>query len=272
VSGAIEVQQLSLGYDSRGDRGFLLAVSEVSASIQSGEFFVIVGPSGCGKTSLLNAIDGLIKPVDGRISIDGQRVQGPGPDRAMVFQEYALFPWRTVWENVKFGLELRRQRQLRKGDPEARIAWAVRLVGLAGFERAYPHELSGGMRQRAGLARALVVEPKILLMDEPFAAIDAMTREVMQTEIERIIGQTGQTVIFITHSIDEAIVLADRVAVMTARPGRFKEVIEVKLPRPRYQHNVRTLPEYAVLRDRIWGLLRTEMEDGTPVAEAQDDR
>lgn len=251
----IEAVNLTVEYDQVHKKSRLVALWDVSIQIKSGEFVAIVGPSGCGKTTFINTIAGLIRPSSGSVLLDGKQITGPGPERAMVFQEYALLPWRTVWANVQFGLEL--QGKL-SGDSNGTIQQQIDKVGLHGFEKAYPHELSGGMRQRVGLARALAVDPKVLLMDEPFAAVDAMTREVMQTELERIIAQTGQTVVFITHSIDEAIVLADRVLVATTRPGRIKEIVNVDLPRPRWQYDVKSHPSYVVLREKIWGLLKEE--------------
>lgn len=267
----IEIRNIHITYVNPRDKRELLAAQELTLRIDSGEFLVIVGPSGCGKTSLLNVIDGLVEPVEGEILIDGRPVVGPGPDRAMVFQEYALFPWRTVWENVRFGLEVRKDRRIARPEADALVAEHVRLVGLKGFERAYPHELSGGMRQRVGLARALVTQPRILLMDEPFAAVDAMTREMMQGELLRILESARATVVFVTHSIDEAITLGDRVVVMTSRPGRFKAVLPVELPKPRWEQALKSHPRFLELRDQIWNLLRDEMAasegpDGRPEA------
>jgi NitT/TauT family transport system ATP-binding protein len=249
----IVAHDVSIVYENARERTELRALDGFSLEVRHGEFLVIVGPSGCGKTSFLGALDGLVPLAGGSITIDGQPVTGPGPDRAMVFQEYALFPWRTVRDNVLFGLEVRGV------SANGRLDEYMKLVGLEGFERAYPHELSGGMRQRVGLARALITDPKILLMDEPFAAVDAMTREVMQNELSRILGETGMTVVFITHSIDEAITLGDRVVVMTPRPGRIKEIVPVALPRPRESFDVRGDPEFIRLRDHVWGLLRDEL-------------
>jgi NitT/TauT family transport system ATP-binding protein len=181
-------------------------------------------------------------------------VTGPGPDRAVVFQDYALMPWRTVESNVRFGLEM--QHRIDSSSKDA-VRHYIDLVGLTGFEKAYPRELSGGMRQRVGLARALVTEPRLLLMDEPFAAVDAMTRELMQEELTKIVATTGQPIIFITHGVDEAVTLADRIAVVTNRPGRIKEMVPVDLPRPRSRAS-RQLPEFQALRDHVWDLLSSE--------------
>jgi NitT/TauT family transport system ATP-binding protein len=252
----IEADGLSIEYEKARDRSRLLALWDFTLTVPEGEFLVIVGPSGCGKTTFLSAVAGLVAPTSGTVRFEGAPVRGPGPDRAMVFQDYALMPWRTVEKNVRFGLEMA-GRNSRKHLDEVR--GYIELVGLAGFEKSYPHELSGGMRQRVGLARALVVDPKVMLMDEPFAAVDAMTREIMQGELERIIHETGKTVVFVTHSIDEALTLADRIAVITSRPGRLQEVIDVDLPRPRYEKDVKASPRYQELREHVWSLLQKEV-------------
>jgi len=262
----IQIRELTVAYPRARAETRLVALWKLSLDVRDGEFITVVGPSGCGKTTLLNSVAGLVKPTFGEVLVDGQAVTGPGPDRAVVFQEYGLLPWRTVWDNVRFGLEM--QAHLQAGATD-RIGEAIKLVGLSGFEKAYPRELSGGMRQRVGLARALVAEPKILLMDEPFAAVDAMTRDVMQGELERIVAATGKTVIFITHSIDEAILLGDRIVVATTRPGRIKEIVPVDIPRPRWQTDTKAHPEFIRLRDHLWDLLSKEAvqhahgDDGT---------
>ncbi|MBX3031705.1 MAG: ABC transporter ATP-binding protein [Chloroflexi bacterium] len=256
MSSSIQIQDVTVAYpQARSDRR-LIALWKVSLDIQEGEFITVVGPSGCGKTTLLNCIAGLVSPVEGQVLVDGERVTGPGPDRAVVFQDYALLPWRTVWDNVRFALEGGAGRTIT--DRDERIGATIRLVGLAGFERAYPRELSGGMRQRVGLARALVADPRVLLMDEPFAAVDAMTREVMQGELERIVAETGKTALLITHSIDEAVQLGDRVIVATTRPGRIKAILPIDLRRPRWEYDVKAEPAYIEARERIWELLQDE--------------
>jgi NitT/TauT family transport system ATP-binding protein len=258
---SIQIENLTVAYPRAQSEQPLVALWRVGLEISEGEFITVVGPSGCGKTTLLNAVAGLIQPTEGRILVDGRPVRGPSPERAVVFQDYALFPWRTAWDNVRFGLE--EQPSLRRGADE-RIRAAIELVGLVGFEKTYPRELSGGMRQRVGLARALVAEPKILLMDEPFAAVDAMTREVMQGELERIVAESGKTAILITHSIDEAVLLGDRVVVATTRPGRVKAVLPVPLPRPRRTNDVKGNPVFIRTREQIWELLQTDvLEDIT---------
>ena len=258
-SALIEAVEVSAGYDNRRERTRLIALRDISLTVRQGEFLAIVGPSGCGKTTLINMIAGFVKPLSGTIKVRGVEVDGPGSDRAMVFQDYALLPWRTVERNVEFAVENRRGR-IPKQDRERRIADALSLVGLAGFERSFPHELSGGMRQRVGIARALVGEPEILLMDEPFGAVDAMTREAMQAELEKIIAKTGQTVLFITHSIDEAITLGDRIVVISNRPGTIQEIIDVNLPRPRFdeRNDVRRSARFGEIRAHLWDLLSGE--------------
>jgi NitT/TauT family transport system ATP-binding protein len=248
---------LTIGYELHRERKRLTALRDISLTVNRGEFVVLVGPSGCGKTTFINAVSGLVEPWAGTIEVNGKPVTGPGPDRAMVFQDYALMPWRTVESNVRMPFELQNL-GLSKHEMDKRIDHFLDLVGLDGFRRSYPYELSGGMKQRVGIARALVCEPDILLADEPFAAIDAMTREAMQSELERIVSKTGQTVVFITHSIDEAITLADRVVVISFRPGRIKEIVDVDLPRPRFDRDLKMLPEYGKLYDHIWRLVKAE--------------
>ena len=231
------------------------ALQNFDIDIHAGEFLSIVGPSGCGKSTFLNVLLGLIKPDSGNLTIHGKAVSGPGTDRAMVFQEFGLLPWRTVRNNVELGLEL-------KGMPaEARHVISQRLiemVGLAGFETHYPHELSGGMKQRVGLARALATDPDVLLMDEPFAALDAQTRDLMQVELLRIWQEARKTVLFVTHQIDEAIYLSDRVMVMTRRPGQAKKIFAIDLPRPR-DYEMRVTREFNDLKLEIWHELKDEI-------------
>jgi len=248
---------LTAGYENRRDKTRLIALRNVSLDVRRGEFLAIVGPSGCGKTTFINMINGFVKPLEGSITVDGKPVKGPSSDRAMVFQDYALLPWRTVESNIAFAMENRRPRPP-KDEQARRIAEVLEMVSLTGFEKSYPHELSGGMRQRVGIARALVTQPTILLMDEPFGAVDAMTREAMQAELEKIIAKTRQTVVFITHSIEEAVTLGDRVVVVSNRPGQIKEVVDVDLPRPRFDAEVKTSARFAELREHIWSLLARE--------------
>ena len=253
----IEIRGVSAGYENKRQKTRLIALRDVFLDVYSGEFLAIVGPSGCGKTTLINMIAGFMKPLEGTIRVDGQIVEGPGADRAMVFQDYAVLPWRTVYKNVMFALENRHPRPS-KAESRERIGHALELVGLTGFEKSFPYELSGGMRQRVGIARALVSEPSILLMDEPFGAVDAMTREAMQAEFEKIIAETGQTVFFITHSIDEALTLADRVVVVSNRPGRVLEIVDVDLPRSRFDEGVRGSARFGELREHIWSQLQAQ--------------
>jgi NitT/TauT family transport system ATP-binding protein len=233
----------------------VLAVDHLNLQIHEGEFLAICGPSGCGKTTFLNAVDGLLPINSGEIRLDDRVITKPGHDRAMVFQQASLLPWRTVFKNVAYGLELRGQTGK---EARERVQRFISLVGLEGFEEAYPHELSGGMQQRANLARALAADPEILLMDEPFAALDAQTREFMQQELLRIWNADRKTVLFITHQIDEAIFLADRVVVMTARPGRVKAIFDIDIPRPRNLH-VKRDPVFLKYLDDIWTLIEEEV-------------
>ena len=233
------------------------ALGGVNLNIKAGEFFVILGPSGCGKSTFLDLIGGLTEPDNGEILIDGKPVTGPGLDRAVVFQQSALFPWRTALQNVSFFLEAKK---VEKSVREEIARKYISLVGLSGFEDRYPYELSGGMKQRVAIARALAINPKVLLMDEPFAALDAQTRELMQRDLLKIRDQTRKTVIFITHSIDEAVFLADRVAVMTARPGIIKNVIDIPIPRSsRLSNDLKITPEFVETRHKLWELLKEEV-------------
>ena len=229
----IRVEALTVAYEKPKAAGTLIAVSNANLDIARGTFVTIVGPSGCGKSSLLLSIAGLVKPASGCVRVNGKPVSGPGRDRAVVFQDFALMPWRTVVDNVGFGLELQRVQGLNGEDLSARARRYVELVGLKGFEHYHPHQLSGGMRQRVGIARALAVDPEILLLDEPFGSLDAQTRDEMGSELLAIWEKNKKTALFVTHGIDEAIFLADQVVVMAKNPGRITEIISVDLPRPR---------------------------------------
>ncbi len=246
------------GKKSNGDHnGETLALGGVDLAIKKGEFHVILGPSGCGKSTFLDLIAGLSRPTGGQILIDGKPIEGPGLDRAVVFQQYALLPWRTARGNVEFGLE---SQKIEKGERTKKANNFLSLVGLSGFEDHYPHELSGGMKQRVSIARALALNPDILLMDEPFGALDAQTREILQRDLLLIASSTGKTIVFITHSIDEAVFLADRVAVMTARPGVIKSVVEVPLTREeRLRDDVKVSDAFVKTRHQLWELLKEEV-------------
>ena len=242
----------------------LLAVDGVSCEIADGEFVAVVGPSGCGKTTFLNAIDGLLPITSGALALDGRPIVGPGHDRAMVFQQPSLLPWRTVMGNIAYGLELQ---GVSKPEAQDRARRFVELVGLHGFEESFPLELSGGMQQRVNLARALAVDPEVLLLDEPFAALDAQTRETMQHELLRVWNETRKTAVFITHDIVEAVYLADRVIVFTGRPGRVKEVVRIDLERPR-ELRIKLDPRFLAIQARIWESIRQESVVDTLAATA----
>ncbi len=242
----------------------LLAVDGATFDIADGEFVSIVGPSGCGKTTFLNAVDGLLPITSGTLTLNGRQIDRPGHDRAMVFQQPSLLPWRTVMGNVMYGVEIL---GVGKDEARSRAERFVDLVGLRGFEESYPLELSGGMQQRVNLARALAVDPEVLLLDEPFAALDAQTRETMQHELLGIWNQTRKTAVFITHDIVEAVYLADRVIVFTARPGRVKEILNVDIPRPR-DLRVKREPRFVEIETRIWESIREEAVGDTLAATA----
>jgi NitT/TauT family transport system ATP-binding protein len=228
----------------------------VNLSIEKGEFLVILGPSGCGKSTLLDIFAGLSEPDEGSVSLDGNVIKGPGLDRGVVFQQYALLPWRTALDNVTFALEADTDKETREKIAKNYLS----LVGLNGFEDRYPYELSGGMKQRVAIARALAIEPEVLLMDEPFAAVDAQTREILQTDLLRITEDSHKTVIFITHSIEEAIFLADRVAVMTSRPGVIKTIVDIPISKEkRYTEDIKSTQEFAKIRHELWELLKEEV-------------
>ncbi len=238
-----------LAYSNERTKRRLEILAGIDLAVQPGELVAIVGPSGCGKSSFLSVVDGLVKPNGGAIEVDGNPVSGPGRDRAMVFQQDSLFPWRTVLRNVSYGLELRGE--LSKVEIRKRAESLIELVGLTGFADSYPHELSGGMRQRVNIARALAPHPELLLLDEPFASLDAQTRDFMQLELLKILARTGTTALFITHQIDEAVFLANRVAVFSARPARVKQIVEVDLPAQR-SLEMKLRPRFRELQDEIW--------------------
>jgi NitT/TauT family transport system ATP-binding protein len=243
----IEVRGLSKTF------GAVEALRSIDLTIRGGEFVSIIGPSGCGKTTLLKIIAGLLPTTAGEVRIDGRPVSGPGPERALVFQDFALMPWASALRNVEFGLRLR---GVARADRQQVAREMLAKVGLAGFEHAYPQQLSGGMQQRVGLARALAVRPRILLMDEPFASIDEQTRRLFQDDVLRLWSEDRKTVVFVTHSMEEAIYLSDRVVVLSPRPGRLHQVMEIGLPRPRDAKGVRGSGEFGRLVEALWSMLR----------------
>ena len=256
----IEFQNVQRVFKQNGQE--FVALKDINLEVQDREFVAIVGPSGCGKTTCMRMAAGLEHPTGGQVRVDREVVTQPGPDRAVVFQAFALFPWKTVWDNIEFGL-----RSLGIDAPERkrRIEQYIVLMGLGGYERAFPHQLSGGMQQRVAIARAYVLDPKVLLMDEPFGALDAQTRVVMQEELVRLARQHPRTVLFITHAVEEAVYLADRIVVMSARPGTVREIIDVKSIRQSEdwdQHkrieDVMDLPSFVHLRTHVWKLLRDQ--------------
>ncbi|HYK48985.1 MAG TPA: ABC transporter ATP-binding protein [Terriglobales bacterium] len=257
----VALDGISLSYKTNS-KGRLIALENISLQVQPGEFLCIVGPSGCGKSTLLHLIAGLHQQSSGQVLVDGKAVSGPGTDRILIFQELGLFPWLTVGQNVEFGMKMK---NISKAEREEKIQYYLRLVHLSKFRDSYTHQLSGGMRQRVALARALATEPDVLLMDEPFAALDAQTRDLLHDELERIWAETGRTIIFVTHNVREAVRLADRVALMTFRPGRVKQEFAIHLPRPRHIEETdvaRTAREILdCLRDEINKSLEVEYAD-----------
>jgi NitT/TauT family transport system ATP-binding protein len=234
--------------------GTLEVFRDIDLEVGDREIVAIVGPSGCGKTTLLRCVDGLLPVDEGEIWLDDERIMQPVPGVAMVFQHFGLFPWKTVFDNVAYGL---RMAGVGKAEIGRKVRHFISLVGLAGFEKAYPYQMSGGMQQRCGLARALAIEPRVLLMDEPFAAVDAQTREILQFELLRIWEQRPTTMLFVTHSIEEAVLMGDRVIVLRGRPSSINETIAIDLPRPRNRDTLRQ-PRFAELRERVWSTLMSE--------------
>ncbi|HEV8500097.1 MAG TPA: ABC transporter ATP-binding protein [Casimicrobiaceae bacterium] len=258
MTASVELRNVGKVYVSSRDGERVEALVGIDLVVPRGEFLAVVGPSGCGKSTLLSMVAGFSAPTTGEILFEGRRVSGPGPERGVMFQDYALFPWRTVAGNVEFGPYAR---GVPLAERRARVARLIELVGLAGFEGRYPHELSGGMRQRCALARMLANDPRVWLMDEPLAAVDLQTRIILQDELLRLWGDgesSGErpTVMFVTHGIDEAVLLADRIMVLGRRPGRIKELVRVDLPRPRAR--LRNSPEMARLSAQVWDLIRDE--------------
>ena len=252
----IVIQRVGLTYSSAA--GSFEALRDINLSIRPGEFICLLGPSGCGKTTLLNTIAGFLEPTAGAVVVDGQRITGPGPDRGVVFQQYAVFPWLTVKENVQFGLRLAANR-CSPEEIERTAEHFIDLVNLTDFKDAYPKQLSGGMKQRVAIARSYAVNPKVLLMDEPFGALDAQTRHFMQESLLQILEKERKTVVFVTHGVEEAAFLSTRVVVMAARPGQIREIIPIDLPYPR-DASTKTSPEFIRIRAVIEKVVREEFQ------------
>ncbi len=248
----VKIRAIDLTKIYKNNESEIVALDNLNLSVNENEFVVIVGPSGCGKSTFLRIVAGFEKPTQGKVLLDGKEIIGPGPDRGFVFQEPVLYPWRTVLDNITFGLEV----QGVKKDEARKIAMKyIKIIGLEGFENAYPYSLSGGMKQRVEIARALAYNPEVLLMDEPFGALDAQTRKIMQGELIRVWERLKKTVIFVTHSVIEAVYLADRIVVMTARPGKVKSIIKVGLPRPRSY----TGEKFLKIREKVLKYLEKEV-------------
>jgi NitT/TauT family transport system ATP-binding protein len=254
----IEVEDVSKTFETKRDRRHL-AISDVSLAVAAGEFVSILGPSGCGKSTLLYIVGGFVMPSTGSVVVNGRPVTGPGPDRGPVFQEFALFPWKTVLGNVMYGP---RQQGVKPAEAEAQSRRLIEMVGLKGFENFYPKELSGGMKQRVALARTLAYHPAVLLMDEPFGALDAHTRTRLQNDLLNIWERDRKTVLFVTHSVDEAVFLSDKVVVMTRAPGRIKQVVDIELPRPRRRAELLLDPRYQKYVVEIERMIDDTSEDG----------
>lgn len=255
----ISIRSVSKTYES--SRGRVTSLQNVDLAVARGEFVTLVGPSGCGKSTMLNLVAGLLKPTSGAVLVDGRPVEGPGPDRGVIFQQYALFPWLTARQNVEFGLRLQ---GLKKKERRERAQQYLDLVGLGRFATSLPKELSGGMKQRCAIARAYAVHPSLLLMDEPFGALDALTRVQMQDDLLGTWQQERRTVLFITHDVDEAVYLAGRVIVMSPGPGRISDVVDVPLPYPRTEE-MRLSPQFAEIRGRVWRGVHHPPAADTPV-------
>ncbi|HUK60050.1 MAG TPA: ABC transporter ATP-binding protein [Stellaceae bacterium] len=264
----IEVEHISHGFARAPESEDVFPVlNDVSFSIRDGCIASLLGPSGCGKTTLLRLMHGLVRPLAGEIRIDGATVRKPATDRTMVFQEFNLLPWRTALRNIEFAPEMH---GLGATERRARAATALARVGLAGFANYYPHQLSGGMKQRVGLARALSTNPKFLLMDEPFGALDPQIREIMQIELLKLLEAEGKTIVLVTHSIDEAIFLSDTIVIFSANPGRVLATVEIELPRPRWSNDeaIKASPEFVAYRKRLWHLLKEQLRDAAAPAPA----
>ncbi|NGN68094.1 ABC transporter ATP-binding protein [Streptomyces sp. A7024] len=255
---ALEISGLRKTYTDDYSGEEVTAIDEVSFGVEKGEFVSVLGPSGCGKTTVLNIVAGFVDLSGGTVVVDGRPVAGPGPDRGVVFQSHALFPWKTAYGNVVFGL---RMRGVPRTERDERAREYLDLVGLGGFEHRYPHELSGGMQQRLGVARVLANEPAVMLMDEPFASIDAQTRRKLQEDLTRIFESRRPTVFFVTHDVDEAVFLSDRVVVLSGRPSRVRDIVEVPLSRPRRWDEALALPAFRATANRVNELLAGDEDD-----------
>jgi NitT/TauT family transport system ATP-binding protein len=253
----VALEGISLSYNTN-DGSKLLALDDIRLEVKAGEFLCIVGPSGCGKSTLLHLIAGLQKATSGQVRMDGRVVDSPGTDRILIFQELGLFPWLTVSENVEFGMKMK---GVAKSERKEKTQHYLRLVHLSQFKDSYTHQLSGGMRQRVALARALATEPDVLLMDEPFAALDAQTRDLLHDELERIWAETGRTIIFVTHNVREAVRLGDRVALFTFRPGRIKREFSIDLPRPRHLEDVTVAKNAREILDELREEINKSLEE-----------
>jgi NitT/TauT family transport system ATP-binding protein len=254
MTSILSARHVTKSYDA-GDAGSIVAIRDLSMEVEEGEFVCLLGASGCGKSTMLSLFAGFLQPTTGQVTLRGAPITGIEPRCGVVFQSYALFPWKTVRGNVEFGPKMK---GVARAERRAQAQRFIDLVKLTGFEERYPIELSGGMQQRVTLARILAADPEVLLMDEPFAALDAMTRQIMQQELLRIHATSGKTTLFITHSIDEALILSDRIVVMSARPGRIQAVVPNPLPRPRHV-SMQLSPEYTALKTQVWQLVETEL-------------
>jgi ABC-type nitrate/sulfonate/bicarbonate transport system ATPase subunit len=252
----IEIVKVSKSFGQRREQAVTAALKDVTLTVRDHEFMCVIGPSGCGKTTLLKIIGGLVKPDSGQVRINGKVIDSPGRDRGMVFQNFALLPWANVLDNVAFGLSLR---GISKREQQETARALIDSVGLSGFEKHYPRELSGGMQQRVGLARALAIDPEILLMDEPFGSVDAQTRRMLHEDLRRIVETNHKTVVFVTHSMSEAVRLGDRVALMGPRPGTITDCIDIPLPRPR-PGDVERAPAFSEMKEYLWQQLKN-MQD-----------
>ena len=257
MTAKISIRGLGHEYVNPFTRERVVALDGVDLEVEEGEFLTVVGPSGCGKTTLLNILAGLLPKTRGTVLLNGREVTGPGPDRGVVFQEFAIMPWRTVEKNIAHGLEIQ---SVPREERAAIVRRFVELVGLGGFERKYPHELSGGMKQRVAVARTLAANPEVMLMDEPFAAVDSQTRITLQEELNAIAQATRKTILFITHSVEEAVFLGDRCCVLSGRPGRVKALVPVRIPRERRGWKLlMSDPTFDAAKEKVFGLVREEV-------------